>query len=94
VEEFEAGVRRAESTVSDQPVVHSEAPPVIAPPAAGPRAPLSRRVPGATLPANVPAQPPQVLPDQWSPDPEAARDSLEQFESGVARALQQEGTQQ
>ena len=95
VEEFEAGVRRAESTVSDQPVVHSEVAPVIQPPAAGPRAPLSRRVPGATLPANLPAQPPpQVLPDQWSPDPEAARDSLEQFESGVARALQQEGTQQ
>ena len=95
VEEFEAGVRRAESTVSGQAVVHSEVPPVIAPPSPGPRAPLSRRVPGATLPANIPAQPPpQVLPDQWTPDPEAARDSLEQFESGVARALQQEGTQQ
>lgn len=95
VEEFEAGVRRAESTVSDQPVGHSEAPPVIAPPAPGPRAPLTRRVPGATLPADLPAQPPpQALPDQWSPDPDAARDSLEQFESGVARALQQEGTQQ
>jgi hypothetical protein len=95
VEEFEAGVRRAESTVSEQPIVHSEVPPVIAPPAPGPRSQLTRRVPGATLPADIPAQPPaQVLPDQWSPDPEAARDSLEQFESGVARALQQEGTQQ
>jgi hypothetical protein len=95
VEEFEAGVRRAESTVSEQPSVHSEVPPVIAPPTPGVRAPLTRRVPGATLPADLPAQPqPQVLPDQWSPDPEAARDSLEQFESGVARALQQEGTQQ
>ncbi|MDQ7907217.1 nitrate- and nitrite sensing domain-containing protein [Phytohabitans sp. ZYX-F-186] len=94
VEEFEAGVRRAESIVADRAVVHSEVPPVIAPPAPGPRAPLSRRVPGATLPADFPVQPPpQVLPDQWSPDPEAARDSLEQFESGVARALQQEGTQ-
>ncbi|MEU7907919.1 nitrate- and nitrite sensing domain-containing protein [Actinoplanes sp. NPDC049118] len=78
-EAFEAGVSRAKWDVIEQDMS--------SPPAAG-HPPLTRRVPGATLPATdspknpVPAaSPPQPL------DPEAARASMEQFEFGVARAM-------
>ncbi|GLH95820.1 nitrate- and nitrite sensing domain-containing protein [Phytohabitans aurantiacus] len=86
VEEFEAGVRRAQAANVDT----SEKPAVIEQPGPGPRSSLTRRVPGATLPTSLPpSRPAQALPDQWSPDPEAARDLIEEFESGVARALQE-----
>jgi signal transduction histidine kinase len=86
VEEFEAGVRRAQAASVDT----TEKPAVIQQPEPGPRTSLTRRVPGATLPASLPpSRPAQALPDQWSPDPEAARDLIEEFESGVARALQE-----
>ncbi|MCW6005437.1 nitrate- and nitrite sensing domain-containing protein [Micromonospora sp. CPCC 205371] len=86
VEEFEAGVRRAQAANVDT----TEKPAVIQQPEPGPRPSLTRRVPGATLPTSLPpSRPAQALPDQWSPDPEAARDLIEEFESGVARALQE-----
>ncbi|MEH1128709.1 sensor histidine kinase [Micromonospora sp. CPCC 206061] len=86
VEEFEAGVRRAQAANVDT----TEKPAVIEQPEPGPRPSLTRRVPGATLPASLPpSRSAQALPDQWSPDPEAARDLIEEFESGVARALQE-----
>jgi signal transduction histidine kinase len=73
IEAFEAGVQRA----SVQPV--EEQPP--------PRS-LSRRVPGATLTDIDPVGPRR---DVWSgevdQDPSAVRSLVEQFESGVARAL-------
>ncbi|WP_239087829.1 sensor histidine kinase, partial [Actinoplanes digitatis] len=77
-EAFEAGVSRAQWDVIEQDMS--------SPPAAG-HPPLTRRVPGATLPATdspktpAPASPPQPL------DPEAARAAMEQFEFGVARAM-------
>ncbi|MEU4218677.1 nitrate- and nitrite sensing domain-containing protein [Actinoplanes sp. NPDC026623] len=78
-EAFEAGVSRAHWDVIEQEMS--------SPPAAG-HPPLTRRVPGATLPATESpktpapaASPPQPL------DPEAARASMEQFEFGVARAM-------
>jgi hypothetical protein len=84
VEEFEAGVRRAQNQASEVP----EAPAPIAPPPPGPRGPLSRRVPGATLSTSLPPKRVnQPAPAQWAPDPDAARDLMEQFESGVVRAL-------
>jgi len=76
LEAFEAGVSRAqwdavESTMSS-------------PPSAG-HAPLARRVPGATLPTDEPHRPP---PPVAAPlDPDAARALMEQFEYGVALAL-------
>ncbi|MET8147558.1 nitrate- and nitrite sensing domain-containing protein [Actinoplanes sp. NPDC049668] len=75
---FEEGVSRAQWDVIEQDMS--------SPPAAG-HPPLTRRVPGATLPATdspktpAPASPPQPL------DPEAARAAMEQFEFGVARAM-------
>jgi hypothetical protein len=58
------------------------------PAGAGPN--LSRRVPGATLrdPGAVP-RPPLHLVDNRTADPDSARDLVEQFESGVLRALRE-----
>ncbi|GAA3456097.1 sensor histidine kinase [Dactylosporangium matsuzakiense] len=90
VEQFEAGVRRADEHTAVLPglaAVPEAAPPPPPPPPAGdgPR-PLRRRTPGAALsgmdrPARTPA------PDAVAPDPETARSLVEQFETGVARAL-------
>ncbi|MET0496288.1 MAG: ATP-binding protein, partial [Actinoplanes sp.] len=75
---FEAGVSRAQWDVIEQDMA--------SPPAAG-HPPLTRRVPGATLPVSEPMNPnPPASPAQPL-DPEAARASMEQFEFGVARAL-------
>jgi len=78
-EAFEAGVSRAQWDVIEQNMS--------SPPAAG-HPPLTRRVPGATLPVGgqskipvPPATPTQPL------DPAAARAQMEEFEYGVARAL-------
>jgi hypothetical protein len=77
-EAFEAGVSRAQWDVIEAEMA--------SPPAAG-HAPLARRVPGASLPvsgpmnAEPPASPAQPL------DPDAARAMVEQFEHGVAQAL-------
>ncbi|MBG0560887.1 sensor histidine kinase [Actinoplanes aureus] len=57
-----------------------------APPASSGGSPLTRRVPGATLPRDEPHRPtPPPAPAQL--DPEAARALMDQFEYGVALAL-------
>ncbi|GGQ44231.1 sensor histidine kinase [Couchioplanes azureus] len=75
---FEAGVSRAQWDVMEQDMA--------APPAAG-HPPLTRRVPGATLPLHSSANPAPPAPPAQPLDPEAARALMEQFEYGVARAL-------
>ena len=83
-EAFEAGVTRAQWDV-----IEADA---SSPPALG-HAPLTRRVPGASLPVlepmnlNPPADPAQPL------DPDAARALVEQFEYGVALAMKETQTQ-
>jgi HAMP domain-containing protein len=74
---FEAGVSRAQWDAVETDMS--------SPPAAG-HAPLARRVPGATLPMDEPNSPP---PPTMAPplDPDAARALMEQFEYGVALAL-------
>jgi signal transduction histidine kinase len=74
---FEAGVSRAQWDVVETDMS--------SPPSAG-HAPLARRVPGATLPPDEPNSPP---PPVAAPplDPDAARALMEQFEYGVALAL-------
>jgi signal transduction histidine kinase len=74
---FEAGVSRAQWDAVETDMS--------SPPAAG-HAPLARRVPGATLPRDEPHSPP---PPVAAPplDPDAARALMEQFEYGVALAL-------
>ncbi|UQU65169.1 HAMP domain-containing protein [Couchioplanes caeruleus] len=75
---FEAGVSRAKWDVIEQDMS--------APPAVG-HPPLTRRVPGATLPVSEPMPAPPTASAQPL-DPDAARALMEQFEYGVARALQ------
>ena len=76
---FEAGVSRAQWDVIEQNMA--------SPPAAG-HPPLTRRVPGATLPVGDPPMNPVPVASPAQPlDPEAARALMEQFEHGVARAL-------
>lgn len=73
LEEFEAGVRRAQQQVAQEPV------------GAG-AAQLIQRVPGASLPETPPAAPAGTR-RPWPPDPQAAKDSLDEFETGVQQAL-------
>jgi len=85
VDGFEAGVRRAQLQAVDAP-----APQLVASgrPGGGGAAPLSRRVPGATLDSvggMVPLG--NAISQQPPPDPDAARVLVEQFEAGVLRAL-------
>jgi signal transduction histidine kinase len=76
---FEAGVSRAHWDVIEQDMS--------SPPAAG-HPPLTRRVPGATLPVGEPPMNPVPAASPAQPlDPDAARALMEQFEHGVARAL-------
>jgi signal transduction histidine kinase len=83
-DEFEAGVRRAQRQAVDRPAAQPAAPGR----AALGNAPLTRRVPGATLAAVQGTVPLGTgLPHQPPPDPDEARDLVEQFESGVLRAL-------
>ncbi|MFF5295362.1 sensor histidine kinase [Paractinoplanes globisporus] len=74
---FEAGVSRAQWDVAETEMT--------APPSAG-HAPLARRVPGATLPRDAQNSPPPPAPAPPL-DPDAARALMEQFEYGVALAL-------
>jgi hypothetical protein len=60
------------------------APPLSAP--AGARA-LRRRTPGATLDTETPSRPPSSPRPAADQDPDAVRGLVEQFESGVARAM-------
>lgn len=92
IEDFEAGVRRAlneasgNATVDGTPVT-----PAVDHPMSPAAAPLVRRVPGATLrppPARSGNRPPV---DNRPPDPQQARDLVEQFEAGVLRALREVG---
>jgi Nitrate and nitrite sensing/Histidine kinase-, DNA gyrase B-, and HSP90-like ATPase/HAMP domain len=84
VEEFEAGVRRALGETPDKSSVDAPVSPAHAPA-------LTRRVPGATLqPAEVPSGQPRA--DYRPPDPEQVRSLVEQYESGVTRALGEVGS--
>jgi signal transduction histidine kinase len=83
VNDFETGVRRAQRHAVDTP-----APQLVTAGQRGAAAPLTRRVPGATLAAvqgTVPLG--NAIPHQPPPDPDEARVLVEQFESGVLRAL-------
>jgi hypothetical protein len=73
---FEAGITQAHWDVAETDMS--------SPPSAG-HAPLARRVPGATLPADEPDSPPPAAAPVL--DPDAARALMEQFEYGVALAL-------
>jgi signal transduction histidine kinase len=77
-EAFEAGVSRAQWDVIEADM---SSPPAVEHP------PLARRVPGAALPSPEPmrAAPATTPPQQL--DPDAARAQIEQFEYGVALAL-------
>jgi signal transduction histidine kinase len=97
VEAFEDGVRRAQHDVTappaGQPAPLPPAPPSqptpVRPATAGRN--LSRRVPGATLgePGAVPRPALHPVEHQPSLDPDSARNLVEQFESGVLRALRE-----
>ncbi|GAA1584139.1 sensor histidine kinase [Actinoplanes couchii] len=72
--------------VWNEPVAPAAPPAPPAPPTSNGSAPLTRRVPGASLPSpemNPPIQPPAPT----TLDPEAARALMDQFEYGVALAL-------
>ncbi|WP_306216244.1 sensor histidine kinase [Actinoplanes sp. RD1] len=75
---FEAGVSQARWDVAEEAMA--------APPAVG-HPPLSRRIPGATLPAAEPPRAPTPAAPAQPLDADAARALMEQFELGVARAL-------
>ncbi|WFE24084.1 nitrate- and nitrite sensing domain-containing protein [Solwaraspora sp. WMMD937] len=74
LEEFEAGVRRAQQAVAQDPaVVRSDR--------------LTQRVPGASLPDPPPVSTSAGNSQSWPPDPQRAKESLDEFETGVQRAL-------
>jgi signal transduction histidine kinase len=77
-EAFEDGVNRAQWDVIEADMS--------SPPAAG-HAPLARRVPGASLPVTEPRNPVPPAGPAQPLDPDAARALVEQFEYGVALAL-------
>jgi signal transduction histidine kinase len=77
-EAFEAGVSRAQWDVIEADMS--------SPPAAG-HPPLTRRVPGATLPASEPMRTNPPANPAGPLDPDAARALIEQFEHGVTLAL-------
>jgi signal transduction histidine kinase len=90
VDDFEAGVRRAQRQAVELP-----APVLTAPGRPASAAPLTRRVPGATLgssDATIPLG--TTLTQQPPPSPDEARNLVEQFEAGVLRALRDVRTDQ
>ncbi|MFF5178720.1 nitrate- and nitrite sensing domain-containing protein [Micromonospora sp. NPDC000316] len=91
VEAFQAGVRRAEQTVTiDLPATPGGSEPMVVH-TAGPaeatldRPHLSRRVPGANLTVTPPCPPTSPHPG----DPAEVRNLITEFEAGVARALRE-----
>jgi signal transduction histidine kinase len=84
VDDFEAGVRRAQRQAYEAP-----APQLVSHGVPGTNgAPLTRRVPGATLSAAQGSVPLGNTPRQQPPtDPDEARALVDQFEAGVLRAL-------
>ncbi len=92
IEDFEAGVRRALNESSGTPTVDgTPAHSAVDEPVSPATAPLVRRVPGATL-RPPPARSDSRAPvDNRPPDPQQARDLVEQFEAGVLRALREVG---
>ncbi|MEU7876411.1 nitrate- and nitrite sensing domain-containing protein [Dactylosporangium sp. NPDC049140] len=86
IEQFEAGVRRADADAAALVVPPPDCPPTPPPMnGTGPR-PLRRRTPGAALAGmDRPNRPPE--PGAAVADPETVRSLVEQFETGVARAL-------
>jgi hypothetical protein len=103
VEDFEAGVRRAlDQDVAPPLPAEAGGPPVrpVSPapgiddsparsPSMRPATILSRRVPGATLDPTPAGRPSQSAANQRPADPNEARDLVEQFEAGIARALRE-----
>jgi signal transduction histidine kinase len=85
LEAFEAGVSRARWDVIE---AHAAAPPSVD------HQPLARRTPGASLPETTPKNPTPPAAPAKPMDPDEARDLIEQFEYGVALALQESGQQQ
>ena len=90
VEAFESGVRRAQDAAAT-PVAPSPAAPEPAtdlrPYDGAEVRSLNRRVPGATLPSLEPSPRRALGQPAVEQDPDEARSLVEQFESGVARAL-------
>jgi signal transduction histidine kinase len=90
VEAFESGVRRAQDAAA-APVALSHVTPSppsdVRPDDRAEVRSLNRRVPGATLPLHESSPRRAVGPPVVKQDPEEVRSLVEQFESGVARAL-------
>lgn len=92
VEAFESGVRRAQAAAGRLAAPSAFASAPVPVPAARPDdaeiRSLNRRVPGATL-SSLELSPHRAIgPPAAEQDPDEARNLVEQFESGVARALQ------
>jgi signal transduction histidine kinase len=89
VDEYQAGIGRAQAMLEQPtgPIPAMPARPAAPAPARGSAAPLSRRIPGATLDPDEAVPVGGVLLQSESLDPVQARDLVEQFESGVLRAL-------
>lgn len=81
---FEAGVTRAQWDVIEAEMTG---------PSADGNPPLARRVPGASLPAPEPQNHPPAASPRQPLDPDAARALVEQFEYGVALALNESKSQ-
>lgn len=83
------GVYAASSSASPPMVAAASAPPAPVPPPAGPAGArtLRRRTPGATLDTEATPRRSDPPPSASDHDPEAVRSLVEQYESGVARAL-------
>jgi signal transduction histidine kinase len=92
IEDFEAGVRRALNVASGNTMVDGTAAfPTADKPVSPAKAPLTRRVPGATLPPLTQSGGWPLVDNRPPPDPQQARDLVEQFEAGVLRALRDAG---
>jgi signal transduction histidine kinase len=92
IEDFEAGVRRALNETSGNAIVDGTVvTPAVDWPVSPAKAPLTRRVPGATLHSSLARSDSRPPVDHPPPDPEQARDLVEQFEAGVLRALREVG---
>ncbi|GAA3737895.1 nitrate- and nitrite sensing domain-containing protein [Plantactinospora mayteni] len=97
IEEFEAGVRRAQREQQSTPsgsASRANGTSAATPAATGAPPRLNRRVPGANLSVPLPTTPLGQTPAIAGPgDPEEVRELMMQFESGVARALSEVRTE-